>query len=550
MIRAFAFIATRSFINRIVFRFKKLKQPRYLISAIAAVAYFYFAVFRSNRGRRPFPDTMQELGFDIMAIAIAGLIVLAWSFPNHQALEFSEAEIHFLFTGPVTRQQALLYKLLRAQPTILVSVIMMSLIRIPNGRVIGLWAFMTTAAIYLTFVALVRARLHLAGVPGWVMTVASFGVFGGLGYAMSQNMTSNLERGSPFDTPVSRAILWIPRHVAEMLVSKDITAILPVAAAVVGTGAILFLIGSSLRVPLEESVLNASAVMSERRLRVRARRSGQTLTIRRIKPLFALPEHASPEMAIVWKHMTASVRMTTVWVAAIGTLYGLILFFGLVTPDYFADTAFGMSFFLTLWFPLAGSALFSQDLRLDYRNFDILRTFPIAGDRLVASAMLAPLALISVVQLVFIIGTTILAHVASGKAGFLGRPEFVVLALLFAIPVCASQLVVRNSIPILFPAWAGQSKEDMRGFVAIGQRIVALLLNLVVLFIMLLPAAIVAAGGYWLAMRVFKGGPAVLALTTMPAVALLIAENWLFVTFLGAQFDKLDATSDVDPAAA
>jgi hypothetical protein len=555
LIRAFFFIATRSFINRIVFRLRRLKQPRYAISALAAAAYFYFAVFQRGGPRRgSLPQTVAELGIDVFALLAGALLLLAWTLPNHAALEFSEAETHFLFSGPVTRRQALLYKIFRAQPTVLVTVLVFLFLRVPNGLGIGMWIVVTTISIYLTFIALVRARLRLAGVPGWVVTTVAAAVVGALGWLLYTYASDDVaaEAASPFKHPLSRAILFLPRLIPTLLFSKDPMTVAIYGAALAAAGAVLFFIGSSLRVPLEELVMNASAQQSARRLRVRARHAGQAFTIRRIKPLFALPVNASPEMAVAWKHLTAAVRMTLPWFLAIAILYAVLFTAGVVMPDEIAVTAFAMSVFLATWFPLAGSGLFAQDLRLDYRHFDVLRTWPISGQRLVGSAMVAPLVLTSALELMFIIGASILAHRVTGRgeAILLGRPEFVVLATLFAIPVCASQIAVRNAIPIVLPGWAGQSNEAMKGFVAMGQRLIALLLNLFVLFCMLLPAAVVAAVGYWVATKLFNGGPAVLALTAMPAVALLVCEVWLLITFLGAQFDKLDATSDLDHSAA
>ena len=43
MIGTFALVTLQSFFNRIVSRLKRLRNPRYLIGAIAGLAYFYLS---------------------------------------------------------------------------------------------------------------------------------------------------------------------------------------------------------------------------------------------------------------------------------------------------------------------------------------------------------------------------------------------------------------------------------------------------------------------------------------------------------------------------
>ena len=46
MIAALFYLQYQSFYNRLVSRFKRLKQPKYLIGAIVGGLYFYFYFFR------------------------------------------------------------------------------------------------------------------------------------------------------------------------------------------------------------------------------------------------------------------------------------------------------------------------------------------------------------------------------------------------------------------------------------------------------------------------------------------------------------------------
>ena len=124
--------------------------------------------------------------------------------------------------------------------------------------------------------------------------------------------------------------------------------------------------------------------------------------------------------------------------------------------------------------------------------------------------------------------------------------QYVIIALLVTVPVCAAQLVLRNAVPILFPAWAGRSKEDPRGIAFAGQRLVMLIANLIALAIVLIPAALVLIPSVWAAMAWFKGSPISIAIATMPAVATIVAEVWVGIHLLGQRFEELDVTNEME----
>jgi hypothetical protein len=122
----------------------------------------------------------------------------------------------------------------------------------------------------------------------------------------------------------------------------------------------------------------------------------------------------------------------------------------------------------------------------------------------------------------------------------------VVVALLFAIPICAMQLLIRNAAAVLFPAWTMRSQDDPRGFTVMGQRLVLLAGNLLVLTVTLIPSAIIVLIG-WLVSRNLNASFAV-PFATVPAAALLCAEVWLGIKLLGAQFERIDVTNEMGSA--
>lgn len=137
----------------------------------------------------------------------------------------------------------------------------------------------------------------------------------------------------------------------------------------------------------------------------------------------------------------------------------------------------------------------------------------------------------------------------AAELGFLASPEFVVIALMLATPVCAAQLLIRNAVPILLPGWAMRAPDEQRGFNVMGQRLLMMAGNLLVLLVVLLPAACIMGLGLLMAQYWFHGSMPVVALTTVLAAALLFFEVWLGIRFLGRQFEKIDVTNEVDAVA-
>src|SRR4051794_11935530 len=115
MIRASLYILGCSLKNRLRMRVRRLREPRYLLGAVAGAAYLYFSVFmrifgtrrarQRGRGVPQFPAVVPPF---VPMVAGAGLLVLAglaWIMPGTSTLlEFSEAEIQLLFPAPVSRR--------------------------------------------------------------------------------------------------------------------------------------------------------------------------------------------------------------------------------------------------------------------------------------------------------------------------------------------------------------------------------------------------------------------------------------------------------------
>jgi hypothetical protein len=576
VIGTFLTVALLTFKNRIVQRARRLREPRYLIGAVAGAAYFWFFVFRRNHNSGVALARIRDLSFNAVIVDCASVVVLlmmiiAWALPaDSGGLDFSEAEIGFLFPAPLTRRDLLLYKLLRAQPQALFSAAILTIVGTRQGYFVGTWIAFSVMSVYFTMVSLGRARLRLFHI-GFLPRLGGVAlIIGGL-YALLMSQVHNLASvpipadfratvrtaasarvaiEAFFHKPVIASILFLPRFFASAALPANLAVLAMSAAAVAAMGVAFFFIAAALNVSFQEASISASQKRAAHLDRRNSQRVGSFVMFRRAPALFRLGETGPVEVAIIWKNLIALMRNSIAWVVIFALMVAGMVGMALWTREpvsYF--TIGGLLLFMAGVFPLLGPNIFANDLRLDLTRLEVLKSYPISGERLVAAEIAASLAVVSLLEILFATSASVLISMsghATGYIRFAGTPQFVVAILLLTIPVCAIQLMIRNAIPVLFPAWAVRSKDEPKGFVAMGQRLVTMAGNLLVLAIALIPAAIVFAPSVWIAYKFFSGNAAFVAVATMPAVGVLAAEFWFGVKALGAQFEELDVSNEMD----
>jgi len=576
VIGTFLTVAFLTLKNRTLQRLRRLREPRYLIGAIAGAAYFWFFIFRRsmaahNSGSNPKLIIMKTLSVspvvaDCAAVILLLLMITAWALPaDSGGLEFTETEIAFLFPAPLRRRDILLYKIVRAQPQALFSALIMTVLGWwRNGLFVGVWSAISVLGVYFTLVSLGRARLRLMHV-GFLARLAGVAVIvaGLVWIAKSELSAINFRTlknapqvmnalSVPFHKPLIRTILFIPRLIASAAIPPSFAMLAISVPIVLALGVGFFFVAAGLNVSFEEASIAASQKKANRQQRVQGQRAGTFVMFRRAPAPFKLGETGPIETAVVWKNMIALVRNSIAWVVVFAAVLAFMLGVALWSRETTAYTAIGsMLMFMSCFFPLMGPNVFSNDLRLDMPRLEVLKSYPITGERLIAAEIASPLLVISILEMLFATSASIMMGMGDANkfTKFIATPQFIVAVLLLTLPICAVQLVIRNAIPVLFPAWAMRSKDEPRGFVAMGQRIVTLAGNLIVLAVALIPAAIVFLPSLWIAFKFFAGNPAFVAVATMPAVAVLLTEVWMGIKALGAQFEKLDITNESDMSA-
>ena len=537
MIGTFLTIAFLTLKNKTVQRVRRLREPRYLIGAIAGAAYFWFFIFRRSMAAHNSSNAklliMKTLAVspvvaDCASVILLLLMITAWALPaDSGGLDFTETEIAFLFPAPLRRRDVLLYKIVRAQPQALFSALIMTVLGWwRNGLFLGVWAAISVLGVYFTLVSLGRARLRLMHV-GFLARLAGVAAIvtglvwiakselSGINFKTLKNAPQVMNALSvPFHKPLIRTILFIPHLIASAAIPPSFGMLAISVPIVLALGVGFFFVAAALNVSFEEASIGASQKKAARQERAKGQRAGTFVMFRRAPAPFQLAETGPIETAVVWKNMIALVRNSIAWVVVFAAILAFILGMSLWSHDTTVYTAMGsMLLFMSCFFPLMGPNVFTNDLRLDMPRLEVLKSYPISGERLIAAEIASPLLVISILEMLFATSASITMGLAQASkfTKFIATPQFIVAVLLLTLPVCAVQLVIRNSIPVLFPAWAMRGKDEPRGFVMMGQRLVTLAGNLFVLAVALIPAAIVFLPSIWIAYKFFSGNPAFVA---------------------------------------
>ena len=543
MTGALAYVALTSIKNRMLMSVRKLRNVRYLLSALFGLAYFGMMFGRNFRGAaRVRVMGPGSFGVDIMASVIFVLLVAVWAWPSDDAgIAMSESEMQFLFSAPLRRRDILLYRFFRNQFALLFSALMTSLVASSTRSVIGMWFFFSSLSLYMTMVQQLRAKLRSIGIGFVIRLIAVVAIVGGASWWAVHKQT--------FDTPLIQVLLFIPRFFATAALGniplpQRLESLLVVAAI----GFLSFVISATVKVDFEEGSIALSQKKSNAVTRQRSQNDGQWIAFKRLPPPFRLAESGPPEIAIIWKNLIASLRIGMMPVVIIFCVMTFLIGESLFIPDLPGSFIGNMMLVICAIIPLLGANFFAQDLRLDVTRIEYLKTFPLTGERVVAAEMAAPMIMMSLVELFFLTVTMIFlnTHALNGITAVFASPQVMICIFIFAIPICAILTVMRNAAVLLFPSWIIRSKEEPRGFAVTGQRFIVALGNLVVLCVALIPAAIVFLPAFFVAHRFFAGSPGFLAMTTLPPVAIIAAEVWIAVRWLGRYFDSFDSSIELD----
>ena len=576
MIQAFLFLLSRSFVNRMKARLKRLKQPKYLIGAIFGLLYLwgYFFQFLFGGGRSG-NYVLQGAGSIIENLGAVILFVLAigaWIFPHQRAaLVFSEAEIAFLFPAPVSRRALIHYKLLKSQLAILFTVLLLTLL---TGRfftsshawmnVIGWMVILSTLNLHFLGASFARTMLLERGISNWARRISVI-----LFVAALVAFTIWWARQSLPPPAIDNVTDWKAwrSYIDELLLAPPLSYLLlpfrvvlgpyladstlDFAKALVPALAILavhYLWVVRSNVAFEEASLEISRRFAEKMALARQGKAIEAKPAKSRRAPFSLRPVGFPPMAFLWKNLISAqstFRLRTLLLVAFPlAVFGIGMARAVPRGGIFLATISMLLLMLFSWSLLIGAQFVRCDFRQDLAAMDVLKLYPLRGWQIVAGELLAPTVILTVVQWLLLLLLMVLLSVGGAIAGLPRMPaEWLVTAAIVAPVWNGVGLLIPNAAVLLFPGWFQTRVDAPQGIEVTGQRLLLLFGQFIVIGLTIVPAVFAFAIGFvplqyaglrWLAPLVGAAGAAVA----------LAAEIALGVWLVGKLFDRFDLAAE------
>lgn len=565
--------------NAVRQRVLRLKQPKYLMGAVAGVAYFYFFVFRHafrERAHRGGPGLAEAIGWlhdpAIATLVLGGaalvllvVLLVAWVLPgDRSAIAFSEAEVAFLFPAPMTRSQLVRYKLLRSQFAILVSSVLLTVVLRRGGafggsawlHAIGWWMVLSTVRMHYIGASFTHDRIRGGeGRWSWLRNSAAVAVVLAAVVALLWWVRTHVPPPQADALlPWARQVLAVPALAWVLWPLKLVVAPMfaPEAAlfwrAVPGALAVMalhffWIVRSD--ASFEEAAISHSQRQAQR---IAARRDGRWRADapRRARPApFRLAGTGFPPVAMLWRNLIA---LGTTRLRAYAAIPAVVLAAELWIandPSFrpLLKLFFGLGLGAAGWLLVVGPMFVQRSLHRVLGYMDLLKAAPLPGWQLALGELLAPMLLLALAEwlllamalLAVLLGGVHVVPAATAIAGAVG-------AALLVPPLCGLLLCLPFAGVLLFPAWIGRPRGG-GGVEVMGQRLIFFGGYVLVLAVSLLPAAIVggiaAAAVYWMA-----GPLAALPVFGAVAAAVLAGELTVAVRWLGRRIERYDLSQE------
>jgi ABC-2 type transport system permease protein len=559
------FLFRRSLRNRMRGLSARMRSPRYVFALLLGLGYLSLVLFGQHQGNSAgLPSPAITLGGSLFLL----LLVLKWWVlgADRTALAFTPAEIHFFFPAPVSRAALLQYKLLWAQPLILVNVLVWTfLLRRGEGHPLGavfyassLWILFDILFLHRLGVALTRDSTTAHGAAGlrrsWpaLLLVTAVAVAAWITiHRLPDGSWSGQPNGLPgaigrlLETAPFRYVVWPFRMPLDPLAATTVQEWLrSAAAALVVLGLHLVWVIRADRA-FEEAALEASARRAARLDRWRKQGAGASMAPRRTRYWVGLSPSGHPIAAIVWKNVTRLVRTLSpsfiVMIAVIaGVSMAVVLIEGQEDPALLR--VFGtMALTWVVVLSVLGPQWVRIDLRGELEQLSLLRTWPLSGMAVMAGQVLSSALVLTLLQLVLgaiaLLGlwsdaTTLLT---AGQLTAALAPACLVLVTLNVVALC-----IQNGGALLYPAWV---RTEIRpgGIEQVGQHLLTAGVSFLLLAVAALGPALAASGVTYLLWARLEAWALVPAL--LLAGAALALESFLILDWLGERFERYDPST-------
>ncbi|MBI3875569.1 MAG: hypothetical protein HY300_06335 [Verrucomicrobia bacterium] len=587
MIRAFAYLQITTLKNRLLCQVRRFRQPKYWLGAIAFGFYIYAIFLRHfvGAGRRTQfmqaggtalgEDTLflMETGFSLLAF---GLVAMGWIFAKDRAaLDFTEAEIAFLFPAPVSRHTLIHFKLIKWQLSSLFGALFLTIFSSRNAaagsparHIIAWWLIMATMNLHSLGASFTRTKLLDRGMTTWTRRLI---VLGALGVMTGVSLVWLRANVPPLKLEVlanavtiaewvhqavdAGPVFWILLPFRVMIRPFFVAGAASFAIAclpVLGLMALHYWWVISSDAAFEEGSVEKAAKRAEI---IAAARAGNWQAVRnagrnnrKSKPLFTLRPEGLRAVALFRKNLVAVGNMFSlrVWFALAAVALGGAVFTRLTyadSPMLLVGGSFCAGFAGYLFF--FGPQVLRQDLRTDLMQADLLKMLPLPGWQVVLGEVLAPLTVMTAAQWLLL---TMAAVLFSGGEAMQKFPPANLTGIGFAAALLLPfvnmvAFLVLNGAVLAFPGWFTLGPQSAQGFEATGQRLIMAIAQMFVLLVALaIPGGLFAfvfyIGRFWISTGVMAPVAAV-------AAALVLAgEIVLGLWALGKLFEKFDLSAE------
>lgn len=567
---ALIYLCTRSALNHVLLRVRRLKEPRYLIGALFALGYLYFIFMMPNQRRAareasPVAQVLPEFVTTAGALVLLLLFAVMWLWRRGRTtLQLSEAEITWLFPAPVAHATIVHFSLLRMQAPLVLSAVLITLFTAmwdlpspPWARAFGWWLVLAVTMLHTVASGFTCTRLLERGIAQWKR---QFGVLAliGIGAWLLPVLDPHLRLPTPAESANpealvpylleqtgSGALYWILAPL-RALVGPFVAEDLPAFLRALGPALLVYVLHyywafrserADVEATIENAAKRATMIAAMRRNAFRA-----TLSPLKARPdPFRLSARSSPVVALFWKNLL-STRAYFNWrtfAAIASVIVAWNLWLG--TPERIGPLAripMILAFFIAVQTLFIGALLARQDLRNDLENADLMKTWPLPGWQIVLGEILAPVCILSAVVWLCLLQLTLGAQppAESAIAPYFRWVVGGVLALLLPLWL-ATQVLVANAVAVLFPAWAKTSNQAV-GWETIAPRLLFLFGALLASIVAALPATLGGALVY-IPASWFTGNLALVPAALVAAVIMAAELAW-GIDWLGRRFEAYD----------
>lgn len=473
---ALVYLTTRSIGNSLLLRLRRLRQPRYLLIGLGLTIYLVSMIFGRSQTPLRIPDNYESLARIATVLLILATMAASWAFGTTAALQFTLAEVNFLFSAPIKRRTLLQYKIGRLLVPATGVALFLTLVIGPIHPVDSVvFAFKTAVVLWVT-------GLFEAGTSLYRLNAKASDAARGRIRLPILIATFALMMCSAWTLAV-----FAFADGAQMLRVSPVVLLMLVVCVV-------WILGSDAAFE-EEAAINAEKI---REAVVRLEKGKPKVTVRRRGTRFPLAPHGPAETAILWKNWLLFGRGSR---SSIG---GAIFILGVIAVGFGVgarsapmwEIAPFLCLVLAAAIAVMGPIMMRSDLRRDLAHLVVLKTWPVTGAAIVRGEILAPAIALSLATTAALAPAAIFtpARLLSIDATITARAAFMIAASSCGVAVIVAQLVIQNAIAVTFPAWirvrvgAGAAVESM------GQGIVVMYGGILLLLVAaLVPAAIAAA---------------------------------------------------------